>query len=57
MAPAPLGKLRHFKNEAARLRDAIRRARGELSRTAIPTRMAAIRERLRKLTEQLERLS
>jgi hypothetical protein len=46
---------RHHKNEAARLRHAIADAREELSRTANTERMTVIREKIAKLTRQLDK--
>jgi hypothetical protein len=42
-----------LKGEAARLRDAIERAQGELSRTANTERMIAIRTKIAKLRKRL----
>jgi len=45
---------RYHKNEAARLRHAIEDAQGELSRTAFPTQMAFLREKIAKLRKRLD---
>jgi len=43
----------YHRNEKARLRHAIADARGELSRTAFPTQMTFLREKIAKLRKRL----
>lgn len=48
---------RHYKNDAARLRGWIKLAREELSRTADPSRIEFLREKIVKLQSQIDRLA